>query len=113
MLRMAPADRLSPFQAPPQLATFTGRLEEAVNLSRYLCSRAERRVGCLLGMAAGGVLFTIGVVFLKLDRRYRFFHAAWHICVIAASACCLSVSLLLLVPTARVGGSRGALSPWN
>ena len=44
-------------------------------------------LGCLLGMAAGGVLFTIGVVFLKLDRRYRFFHAAWHVCVIAASIC--------------------------
>jgi hemolysin III len=39
----------------------------------------------LLWLAAGGFCYTIGVVFLLLDRR--FFHAAWHALVIAGSAC--------------------------
>lgn len=42
---------------------------------------------CLYGMLIGGLLYTIGVLFLTFDRRVRFFHAAWHLLVIAAAAC--------------------------
>jgi hemolysin III len=36
---------------------------------------------------AGGVCYTIGTFFLLNDTRVRHFHAAWHIWVIAGSAC--------------------------
>ena len=43
--------------------------------------------GCVMWMAIGGVSYTLGVVFLMLDSRISYFHAVWHIFVIAASAC--------------------------
>ncbi len=42
---------------------------------------------CLIWMAVGGVSYTVGTLFLKLDDRYRYFHAAWHVFVIVGSAC--------------------------
>lgn len=42
--------------------------------------------GCLQGMILGGVVYSVGVAFLKLDFYY-FFHAVWHIAVIVAAAC--------------------------
>jgi len=42
---------------------------------------------CLTWMAVGGLLFTAGTLFLALDRQYRFFHATWHLFVIAGSVC--------------------------
>lgn len=42
---------------------------------------------CLIWMIAGGVAYTAGIVFLTLDTRYRYFHAMWHLMVIAGSAC--------------------------
>ena len=38
----------------------------------------------LLWMGAGGLAYTLGIVFFALDRL-RFFHAAWHIFVLAGS----------------------------
>ncbi|MBI2478520.1 MAG: hemolysin III family protein [Planctomycetia bacterium] len=43
--------------------------------------------GCILWMAVGGISYTVGTVFLMLDHRVRYFHAIWHILVIAASTC--------------------------
>ncbi len=40
----------------------------------------------LAWLAAGGVCYTGGVAFYALDRR-RWFHAWWHLCVLAGSAC--------------------------
>ncbi len=42
---------------------------------------------CLLWMVAGGVSYTLGTLFLTLDRHVRYFHAVWHLFVILASAC--------------------------
>jgi hemolysin III len=42
--------------------------------------------GCVAWMFVGGVVYSIGVVFLMQDRRRSYFHAIWHLCVIAASA---------------------------
>lgn len=77
----AAPDRLPPFQVPPRLETFTGRQAEISNLSRYLCSRAKGRVGCLLGMAGLGKTslaihlayqlrdhFSDGVLWVSLDQ---------------------------------------------
>jgi hemolysin III len=35
----------------------------------------------------GGICYTIGTLFLIYDARVRHFHAVWHLCVIAGSAC--------------------------
>ncbi|MEX0817959.1 MAG: hemolysin III family protein [Pirellulaceae bacterium] len=44
-------------------------------------------LACVMWMVLGGVSYTVGTVFLKLDTRVRYFHAIWHILVIIASAC--------------------------
>jgi len=36
---------------------------------------------------AGGFFYTLGVLFYAGSRRIRFAHAAWHLCVLAGSAC--------------------------
>lgn len=37
------------------------------------------------GMLAGGLLYTIGVAFLLNDRKFPYFHAVWHLFVMAAA----------------------------
>jgi hemolysin III len=44
-------------------------------------------LACLSWMAVGGLLYTLGTLFLALDRQFRFFHATWHMFVVAGSAC--------------------------
>lgn len=41
----------------------------------------------LVWLAAGGLCYTGGVVFYARDRRIRFGHAWWHLCVLGGSAC--------------------------
>lgn len=43
--------------------------------------------GAFLAMIAGGLCYTVGTLFLVYDERVRHFHAAWHLSVIAGSAC--------------------------
>jgi hemolysin III len=43
--------------------------------------------GALLWMLYGGVCYTIGTFFLTNDRRRSYFHAVWHVLVIAGTAC--------------------------
>jgi hemolysin III len=40
-----------------------------------------------LWVAAGGVCYTLGLVFFLLDTRKPFFHSVWHLLVVAGSAC--------------------------
>ncbi len=40
---------------------------------------------CLWWIFLGGVSYTVGTVFLSLDQRVPFFHAAWHAFVLAGS----------------------------
>ena len=44
-------------------------------------------IECFGMMALGGVLYTLGVLFLQNDHRSFFFHAIWHLMVIVASLC--------------------------
>lgn len=44
-------------------------------------------VAGVLWLLAGGLCYTGGVVFYALDYRIRFGHAAWHVFVMAGSAC--------------------------
>jgi hemolysin III len=41
----------------------------------------------LLWLLAGGVAYTLGLIFFRYDNRVPYFHAAWHVLVIAGSAC--------------------------
>lgn len=38
-------------------------------------------------LAAGGLFYTSGVVFYVMDKRFRYFHAIWHLFVLAGSMC--------------------------
>lgn len=40
----------------------------------------------LVGLAAGGLLYTVGVIFFALDGRLRLAHEIWHVFVLAGSA---------------------------
>jgi hemolysin III len=42
--------------------------------------------GCLLWVVAGGVTYTVGVVFYALDSR-PYLHSVWHLFVLGGSAC--------------------------
>ncbi|MEX2316725.1 MAG: hemolysin III family protein [Pirellulales bacterium] len=44
-------------------------------------------LGAFVWMLLGGACYTIGTLFLHYDERVRHFHAVWHVCVIAGSAC--------------------------
>lgn len=44
-------------------------------------------IGAFGSVIAGGLCYTIGTLFLMHDERVRHFHAAWHLFVIAGSAC--------------------------
>jgi hemolysin III len=51
----------------------------------------------ILWLAAGGLAYTLGVVFFALDRL-RYFHAVWHLFVLAGSAFHYIAILLYIVP---------------
>jgi hemolysin III len=57
-------------------------------------------VAGLWWIAAGGVAYTLGTVFLQLDGRYRYFHAVWHVLVIAGSACHFAGVFWYVLPSA-------------
>jgi hemolysin III len=40
-----------------------------------------------LWLLAGGICYTLGLLFFRYDDRVPYFHAAWHVFVIAGSAC--------------------------
>jgi hemolysin III len=54
----------------------------------------------LWSMFVGGVCYTVGTLFLMYDERVRHFHAAWHLCVIAGSACHFAGILVFVVRSA-------------
>jgi hemolysin III len=39
------------------------------------------------GLLAGGIFYTVGLVFYALDDRVRHFHGIWHLFVLAGSLC--------------------------
>ncbi len=41
----------------------------------------------LAWILAGGAFYMIGTIFLALDQKVKYFHAVWHVLVIAGSAC--------------------------
>jgi hemolysin III len=52
----------------------------------------------LFWVVAGGLLYTAGTLFLTLDRKVRYFHAVWHLFVIAASICHYIAVMYFVLP---------------
>ena len=65
-------------------------------LARY-CMRSALMACSWLG--AGGLAYTFGIVFFALDR-IRYFHAAWHLFVLAGSVAHYFAILFYVVPPA-------------
>jgi len=51
----------------------------------------------VLWLGAGGVAYTLGIIFFAMDRR-RYFHAAWHLFVLAGSMAHYFAILFFVVP---------------
>jgi len=51
----------------------------------------------LMWLGAGGVAYTLGIVFFALDRL-RYFHAAWHLFVLAGSVAHYFAILYFVIP---------------
>jgi hemolysin III len=51
----------------------------------------------VMWLGAGGVAYTLGIVFFALDRL-RYFHALWHLFVLAGSVCHYFGILFYVVP---------------
>jgi hemolysin III len=51
----------------------------------------------LYGMLIGGLCYTIGTIFLCLDKQYAHFHVLWHLWVMAGSLCHYVVIFLFVV----------------
>ena len=51
----------------------------------------------LIWLGAGGLAYTLGIVFFALDRL-RYFHAAWHVFVLAGSVAHYFAILFYVVP---------------
>jgi hemolysin III len=41
----------------------------------------------ILWLAAGGVIYTAGIIFFALSKRVPYTHGMWHICVMGGSVC--------------------------
>jgi len=52
----------------------------------------------LAWIAAAGVMFTVGTLFLSNDHKHPYYHAVWHVMVIAGSICNFIGVMLVLAP---------------
>ena len=53
---------------------------------------------CMLWIIMGGVAYSGGTIFLFLDRRRWYFHAIWHLCVLAGSVIHFVAVLKFVLP---------------
>ncbi len=54
-------------------------------------------LGGLIWLAAGGAIYTIGIIFYAL-KKYRYTHTVWHLFVLGGSICHYFAILLYLAP---------------
>lgn len=52
----------------------------------------------ILWLAAGGLIYTLGIPFYALTKRVAHTHGVWHLCVIAGSVCHYIAVLRYVVP---------------
>jgi hemolysin III len=46
---------------------------------------AKVPLGGVLWMFGGGLLYTAGIIFYRLDHKVKYFHAIWHMFVLGGS----------------------------
>jgi hemolysin III len=51
----------------------------------------------VLWLVAGGLFYTLGIVFYALDKKLRHAHGIWHLFVLAGSVCHYLAVLLYVV----------------
>jgi hemolysin III len=51
----------------------------------------------MLWLGAGGLAYTVGILFFAFDR-FRYFHATWHLFVLAGSVAHYFAILYYVVP---------------
>jgi hemolysin III len=56
--------------------------------------------GALVLVFLGGVLYTLGLLFLVLDEKFPFFHAVWHVLVMSASVVHYCAIMFYVIPSA-------------
>jgi hemolysin III len=56
--------------------------------------------GALVLIFLGGVLYTVGILFLMLDEKVPYFHAVWHVLVVSASVCHYCAVMIYVIPHA-------------
>lgn len=54
--------------------------------------------GGIAWLVAGGLVYSSGIVFYALGRKFRWAHPVWHVFVLVASACHFVAVLLYVVP---------------
>jgi hemolysin III len=54
-------------------------------------------MGGILWLVAGGLCYSLGIIFYVLDSRYQFAHFLWHLLVLAGCACHFFAILLYVV----------------
>jgi hemolysin III len=55
-------------------------------------------IGSIIWLVAGGIAYTVGIVFYML-KKVRYTHAAWHLFVLTGSICHYCAVLFYLTPT--------------
>ena len=53
-------------------------------------------LACFAWLLAGGLAYTIGIIFFALGKNRKYMHCIWHIFVLAGSTCQF-VSVLMLM----------------
>jgi hemolysin III len=54
-------------------------------------------LGAFESVIAGGICYSVGILFFIHDQRYRYFHACWHLCVMAGCTCHFLCILVYIV----------------
>ena len=49
-------------------------------------------------MVLGGVFYSLGVIFFAIDKKVSYFHALWHLFVLAGSICHFFMVFLYVIP---------------
>lgn len=62
---------------------------------------AELGTTGFMWLLAGGILYSIGVIFFLLDERFPYFHGIWHLFVIAGSSVHYLTVLFFVLPRAH------------
>ena len=52
----------------------------------------------LMWLLLGGAFYTLGIFFFAIDKKFSFFHAIWHLFVLAGSICHYIMIFVYIIP---------------